>query len=44
MAIGYVAHLVDRLAAYLDVPLRYPLACIGSRSLVLDSLPPVATR
>ncbi len=35
--------MVDRLAAYLDVPLRYPLALRGSRSAVIDSYPPAGT-
>jgi hypothetical protein len=35
--------VVDRLAAYLDVPLRYPLLLRGSRSAVVDSYPPVGT-
>ena len=37
------AQMVDRLAAYLDVPLRYPLVLCGSRSLVQDSYPPVGS-
>ncbi|KAL4854482.1 UV radiation resistance associated protein [Chlorella vulgaris] len=43
VALGYVAQMVDRLAAYLDVPLRYPLVLRGSRSLVVDAYPPTGT-
>ncbi len=38
-ALGYVAHMVDRIASYLDVPLRYPLRPGLSTSLVLDFTP-----
>ena len=43
VALGYVAHLLARLAAYLDVPLRYPLRPRGSRSSVWDSWLPAGT-
>jgi hypothetical protein len=33
--------LVDRLAVYLGVPLRYPLLLRGSRSAVREACPPV---
>ncbi|KAK9832431.1 hypothetical protein WJX74_010109 [Apatococcus lobatus] len=36
VALGYVAHLVDRLAAYLDVPLRYPIHPGQSVSAILE--------
>jgi hypothetical protein len=35
--------VVHRLAAYLAVPLRYPLALRGSRSAVIDNYPPAGT-
>ena len=41
-ALGYVAAMVDRLAGYLDVPLRYPLLLLGSRSAVLEHPPSCA--
>lgn len=37
-ALGYVAQAVQLLAAYLTVPLYYPLRCVGSRSLVQDPI------
>ena len=37
-AFGYVAQAVTLLAAYLAVPLYYPLRCVGSRSLVQDPI------
>ena len=37
-AFGYVAQAVTLLAAYLAVPLYYPLRCLGSRSLVQDPI------
>ncbi|KAL6760852.1 hypothetical protein V8C86DRAFT_3024167 [Haematococcus lacustris] len=38
-ALGYVAHLVDALAVYLDIPLRYALRPRLSTSLILDFTP-----
>lgn len=38
-ALGYAAHAAERLAAYLDVPLRFPLRPRASRSAVLDPAP-----
>ncbi|MQM00227.1 hypothetical protein Taro_032965 [Colocasia esculenta] len=38
-ALGYVAHAVLLIAAYLDVPLRYPLRFGGSRSYIHDYAP-----
>ncbi|CAA6669179.1 unnamed protein product [Spirodela intermedia] len=38
-ALGYIAHAVLLIAAYLDVPLRYPLRFGGSRSYVHDYAP-----
>jgi len=43
VALGYVAHLVDKLACYLGVPLRYPIQTRGSTSAVLDKYPPAGT-
>ncbi|GAX84891.1 hypothetical protein CEUSTIGMA_g12312.t1 [Chlamydomonas eustigma] len=38
-ALGYMAHMVERLAFYLDVPLRYPLLPRLSKSLLRDEFP-----
>ena len=38
-ALGYMAHIVERLAAYLDVPLRYPLTPRMSSSVLHDPMP-----
>ncbi len=35
-ALGYTTHLVYLMAMYLQVPLRYPLQPVSSRSLVRD--------
>eukprot|EP00002_Diphylleia_rotans_P031066 TRINITY_DN6431_c0_g1_i2.p1 TRINITY_DN6431_c0_g1~~TRINITY_DN6431_c0_g1_i2.p1 ORF type:complete len:500 (+),score=74.26 TRINITY_DN6431_c0_g1_i2:50-1549(+) len=35
-ALGYVCLLVTTLSKYLDVPLRYPMKFMGSRSLIYD--------
>ena len=43
VALGYVAHLVDRLAAYLHVPLRYPIHPGQSISAILEHAPPCGT-
>ncbi|KAL0950596.1 hypothetical protein HGRIS_007390 [Hohenbuehelia grisea] len=37
-ALGYVAQVVQLLAAYLGKGLVYPVTCIGSRSLVRDGI------
>jgi hypothetical protein len=37
-ALGYVAQAVQLLAAYLTIPLYYPIRCMGSRSLVQDPI------
>lgn len=37
-ALGYVAQAVQLLAAYLTIPLYYPIRCVGSRSLVQDPI------
>jgi hypothetical protein len=37
-ALGYVAQAVQLLAAYLRIPLYYPVRCMGSRSLVQDPI------
>jgi hypothetical protein len=39
IALGYVAHAVPLIAAYLEVPLRYPLRLGGSRSYICDHAP-----
>lgn len=41
-ALGYLAHIVALLAKLWGVPLRYPLACRASRSLVHDPAYPPA--
>ncbi|KAF6258716.1 hypothetical protein COO60DRAFT_1089462 [Scenedesmus sp. NREL 46B-D3] len=38
-ALGYVAHMVQLLSIYLEVPLRYPLLPRSSRSSILDHAP-----
>ncbi|KAG8369647.1 hypothetical protein BUALT_Bualt14G0035400 [Buddleja alternifolia] len=40
-ALGYVAHAVSLIAAYLQVPLRYPVRLGGSRSYIRDYAPSV---
>ncbi|KAJ3070199.1 hypothetical protein HDU98_006791 [Podochytrium sp. JEL0797] len=35
-ALGWTAHLVTLLALYLEVPLRYPINPMSSRSMILD--------
>ncbi|KAK8709471.1 hypothetical protein V6N13_060486 [Hibiscus sabdariffa] len=40
-ALGYVAHAVSLIASCLQVPLRYPLRLGGTRSYVIDNVPPV---
>ena len=35
-ALGYAAQVVNTLAAYMGVPLHYPIQCLGSRSAILD--------
>jgi hypothetical protein len=37
-ALGYVAQVVQLLAAYLRKGLIYPVTCIGSRSLIKDGI------
>ncbi|KAG6814435.1 hypothetical protein H0H92_007438 [Tricholoma furcatifolium] len=37
-ALGYVAQVVQLLAAYLGKHLVYPVTCIGSRSLIRDNI------
>lgn len=37
-ALGYVAQVLQILAAYLGVNLLYPVTCIGSRSLIRDNI------
>lgn len=40
-ALGYLAHVVERLGQYLGVPLRYPLHPCMSRSRIEDPAPPL---
>ncbi|GAA5932573.1 hypothetical protein JCM1841_004317 [Sporobolomyces salmonicolor] len=37
-ALGYAAQVTQTLAAYLGVPLSYPIQCRGSRSVVTDEI------
>lgn len=37
-ALGYVAQVLQILAAYLGTSLLYPVTCIGSRSLIRDNI------
>jgi UV radiation resistance-associated gene protein len=37
-ALGYVAQVVQMLAAYLGNHLIYPVTCIGSRTLIRDGI------
>ncbi|TNY17669.1 UV radiation resistance protein and autophagy-related subunit 14-domain-containing protein [Rhodotorula diobovata] len=37
-ALGYAAHVTHLVAAYLGVPLCYPLRCRASRSVVVDDI------
>ena len=36
VAVGYVAHLVYMMAKFTELPLRYPICPMGSRSSVQD--------
>ncbi|KAJ3681024.1 hypothetical protein LUZ60_015513 [Juncus effusus] len=40
-ALGYVAHAVQLIASYLDIPLRYPLRVRGSHSYIHDYSPSI---
>jgi len=35
-ALGYAASVVELLSGYLDIPVRYPVRCLGSRSVICD--------
>ena len=37
-ALGYVAQVIQLIAAYLGKGLVYPVVCIGSRSLIRDNI------
>lgn len=37
-ALGYVAHILHLAAKYLEVPLRYPMIPMCSRSMILDEI------
>lgn len=36
VGLGNVAHLVYMMAKFLELPLRYPILVMGSRSAVID--------
>jgi len=36
---GYVAHVLLLLSSYFDIPLRYPIKAIASRSCICDMMP-----
>jgi len=36
VSLGYVAQLVHMMAKFLELPLRYPIRVMGSRSSVFD--------
>ncbi|KAL1123920.1 hypothetical protein AAG570_001690 [Ranatra chinensis] len=38
VALGFVAHLVQMMAFFLNVPTRYPIVYFGSRSKVIDHI------
>ena len=35
-ALGYAASVVELLSGYLDIPVRYPVRCLGSKSVICD--------
>ncbi|SCV71520.1 BQ2448_3108 [Microbotryum intermedium] len=37
-ALGYAAQVASTLAAYIGVPLHYPIKCLGSRSAIIDPI------
>lgn len=38
VALGFVAHLVQMMAYFLNVPTRYPVCHFGSRSKIIDHI------
>lgn len=38
VALGFVAHLIQMIAYFLNVPLRYPIVFAGSRSKIIDHI------
>ncbi|XP_049775657.1 UV radiation resistance-associated gene protein [Schistocerca cancellata] len=38
VALGYVAHVVQMISVFLQVPLRYPIIHFGSRSKIVDHI------
>ena len=36
VALGYVCHMLSMLSVFLDMPLRYPVSHLSSRSLIHD--------
>lgn len=37
IGLGYIAHLCTLLSRYLKTPLRHPIICRGSRSMIVDA-------
>ena len=42
VVLGAVAAMLERMAVYTALPLRYPLRCLSSRSAVLEHPPPLS--
>ncbi len=38
VALGFVAHLVQMVSIFLQIPLRYPIIHFGSRSKIIDHI------
>ena len=38
VALGYTCHLVVMISHFLDVPMRYPMEHLGSRSIIRDHI------
>lgn len=36
VALGYTCHVVSMIARFLQLPLRYPVNSLGSRSTIVD--------
>lgn len=41
VALGYVTHILIMCSTFLQVPLRYSLTHVGSRSYVTDNISPL---
>jgi hypothetical protein len=37
-ALGYASHLVHVISCYLDIPLKYSMRCMSSRSTITDGI------